>query len=122
MHDHLISIVEDDPSVRSALVELMRSLGFETSAHASAEAMLATDNHEGITCVITDIQMPGLSGFDLKRTLVARGCHAPVIMITARTDEGMRSRALQAGAFCFLQKPFEASALLECLDRALSVA
>lgn len=75
--------------------------------------------HEGsCDCVITDIHMPGISGFDLKRLLVARGSATPVIMVTARAEPGLEVKAAASGAVCLLRKPFETDALIACLDRA----
>jgi FixJ family two-component response regulator len=115
---HLISIVDDDVSMRDALVGLARSLGYEARGFASAEEFLACDDLGRFSCTITDIQMPGMNGFDLKRRLDER--HGmPVIMITARSDPGLKEKAISAGAVCFLHKPFETDVLIDCLKRAL---
>jgi FixJ family two-component response regulator len=116
----LISIIDDDDSLRAALAGLIRSLGYRTSAHASAEDFLAAGVAAQSACIVSDIQMPGLSGIDLKRRLTLDGCATPVIMITARTETGLRERAFASGALCVLQKPFAAEALMECLDQALA--
>lgn len=118
--DPLISIVEDDESLRQALVGLVRSLGYRVAGYPCAEDFLAADARERADCVVTDIQMPGLSGIDLKERLVADGIGTPVIMVTARAEPALKDRALASGAFCFLKKPFEADALIECLERALT--
>lgn len=115
----LISIVEDDESLRQALIGLVRSLGYRVAGYPCAEDFLAADAHERADCVITDIQMPGLSGIDLKERLAADGIATPVIMVTARAEPALKARALASGAFCYLKKPFEADALIECLERAL---
>jgi len=115
----LISIVDDDASMREALVGLVRSLGFDGRGFASAEDFLASGDLELFACAITDIQMPGMSGFDLKRELNIRHGALPVIMITARAEPGLEERALSSGATCFLRKPFEAETLLNCLENAL---
>ena len=116
----LISVIDDDESMRLGIAGLVRSLGFGASAHASAEDFLASDDHRNARCIITDIQMPGLSGIDLKRRLTADGCDAPVIMITARSEDALRDEARACGAFCFLRKPFKDSDLIVCLERALA--
>lgn len=116
----LISIVEDDESLRLAVVGLVRSLGYRALAFGSAEDFLAASAARASNCVVTDIQMPGLSGIELKQKLAADGCAAPVIMMTARTEPALHERALKSGAFCLLRKPFTADALIACLDRALA--
>jgi FixJ family two-component response regulator len=116
----LISIVEDDESLRLAVVGLVRSLGYRTLAFGSAEAFLAADQARTSDCVVTDIQMPGISGIELKQKLAADGVAVPVIMVTARTEPALHERAMASGAFCLLKKPFTADALIACLDRALA--
>lgn len=118
--EKLISIIDDDASLRTALVGLVRSLGYRASGFASAEAFLAAGEAPHSACVVTDIQMPGLSGIDLKHKLVADGCAAPVIMITARTEADLHERARASGAHCVLKKPFAPDALIDCLERALA--
>ena len=86
---------------------------------ASAEDFVAANGEGGCDCVITDIHMPGMSGLDLKRLLSARDCRVPVIMITARVEPGLEARAAASGAVCLLTKPFEANALIGCLEKAL---
>lgn len=119
--DPLISIVEDDESLRQAMVGLVRSLGYRVASYPTAEDFLAADMRERSNCVVTDIQMPGLSGIDLKERLVAAGVATPVIMVTARAEAAIEDRARASGAFCFLKKPFEAETLIGCLERALAV-
>ncbi|PZQ64282.1 MAG: response regulator [Phenylobacterium zucineum] len=116
----LISIVEDDESLRLAVVGLVRSLGYRTLAYGSAEDFLAAAEARTANCVVTDIQMPGISGIELKQKLMADGVVVPVIMVTARTEPALHERAMASGAFCLLQKPFTADALIACLDRALA--
>lgn len=118
--DNLISIIDDDDSLRSALVGLVRSLGYRADGFANAEAFLVGDQATRSSVIVTDIQMPGLSGIELKERLTAQGCFAPVIMITARSEEGLRERAFASGAECVLKKPFAAEALIDCLERALA--
>lgn len=116
----LISIIDDDDSLRSALVGLVRSLGYEASGFANAEDFLAAGQAGRSAAIVTDIQMPGLSGIELKERLTADGCVAPVIMITARAEQGLQERAFASGALCVLKKPFAAEALIDCLERALA--
>ena len=115
----LISIVDDDASMREALVGLVRSLGYEVRDFASAEDFLASNELDRFACAITDIQMPGMSGFELKRELSTRHDSLPVIMITARAEPGIEEKAMSSGATCFLRKPFEAEMLANCLQRVL---
>ncbi len=116
---YLISIVDDDTSMREALVGLVRSLGYDGRGFASAKDFLASDDLELFACAITDIQMPGMNGFELKRELDLRHGALPVIMITARADPDLEDRAISSGATCFLRKPFEAETLLNCLEGIL---
>jgi FixJ family two-component response regulator len=117
----LISIIDDDESLRTALVGLVRSVGLEARSFDSAEEFLKAGALQTFACIITDIQMPGMNGIDLKRHLSAQNVATPVIMITAHAESGIKERALASGAFCFLQKPFEADVLIDCLERALKL-
>jgi FixJ family two-component response regulator len=119
--ERLIAVIDDDDSFRAALVELLCSLGYGARGFASAEEFIAGDGTEPYDCVITDIHMPGMSGFDLKRRLLAHDSSLPVIMITADAEPGLEARAAAIGAVCLLRKPFAADALTECLERALKV-
>jgi FixJ family two-component response regulator len=115
----MISIIDDDESVRTAITRLVQSLGFVALTFASARDFLRSPHRHDISCLITDVQMPDISGTDLQRMLIAEGKNVPIILITAFPDEGIRTRALQAGAVGFLSKPFEGSALIQCIDDAL---
>jgi FixJ family two-component response regulator len=115
----LISIIDDDESVRIATTSLVRSLGFIVHTFASAEDFLKSERVKDTSCVITDIQMPGLSGVELQRRLIAQGNHTSIIFITAFPDEAIRERVLEAGAIGILTKPFDGESLIRCLDRAL---
>lgn len=115
----LISIIDDDESMRVAIGRLVRSLGYAERGFASAEQFLERRLDESLVCIITDIQMPGMSGIELKKHLNALSCHLPVIMITARQEPGLEETALACGATCFLRKPFKAEALVGCLEKAL---
>ena len=119
--EHLIAVIDDDPSFRVALVESLFSLGYGARGFASAEEFIAGDGTERYDCVITDIHMPGMSGFDLMRRLLALHSGVPVIMITAHAEPGLEARAAAIGAVCLLRKPVEADALTYCLERALKV-
>jgi len=118
--DTLISIIDDDDSLRTALVGLVRSLGYRANGFACAEDFLAADHASRSAAIVTDIHMPGLSGIELKQRLTADGCAAPVIMITARSEASLQEKAFESGAVCVLRKPFAAEALIECLERALA--
>ena len=116
----LVAVIDDDKPLRTALAEALLSLGYGVRDFASAEEFLARGMEVAWDCVITDIHMSGMSGFDVKRLLLAGGSEVPVIMITARSEPGLEARAKAAGVVCLLTKPFESSALVDCLDRALS--
>ena len=118
---HLISIVDDDDSMRDALVGLFRSLGYDARGFASAEDFLACGDLERFSCAITDIQMPGMNGFELKQRLDERHGTLPVIMITARPEPDLREKAMSIGAASFLRKPFDTETLVDCLEKALGV-
>jgi FixJ family two-component response regulator len=115
----LISIVDDDEEMREATKGLIRSLGYQAATFASAEEFLQSDSLDNTSCLITDVQMPGLSGIDLLRDLIARGVKMPTIFITAFPEERARDSALTAGAVGYLGKPFSEESLLKCLNRAL---
>jgi FixJ family two-component response regulator len=115
----IISIVDDDASFRTAVSRLLKMLGHIVHAFESAEELLASAYLTDISCVISDVQMPVMSGIELLMTMRIRGHAAPVIFITASPDESVHARALNAGAICFLAKPFEARELIACLNVAL---
>ena len=115
----LISIVDDDGFVRESTRGHIRSMGYVAETFASAEEYLRSDRTADTTCLISDIQMPGMNGADLQDRLIADGHHTPIIFVTAFPDEGIRARVLKAGAYGFLTKPFSDESLIECLDRAL---
>jgi FixJ family two-component response regulator len=105
--------------MRRAIVALVRSAGYNAHGFSSAEEFLGYSTVQSFACVITDIQMPGMSGIELKQHLTASQSPVPVIMITARHDPGLEERAIASGAACFLRKPFDADALISCLESAL---
>jgi FixJ family two-component response regulator len=115
----VISIIDDDSSVRTATESLMRSLGFVAHTFASAEEFLQSRNVDETSCLISDVQMPHMSGIELQSRLLARDNRTPIIFITAFPDENVQTRALKAGAVCFLVKPVDGQTLLNCLDEAL---
>jgi FixJ family two-component response regulator len=118
----VISIIDDDASVRLATNRLVRSLGYITHAFASADEFLRSPQVNAASCVIADIHMPGMNGVELQSYLRAQGSRVPIIFITAFPDESIRARALEGGAVCFLAKPFDAATLIKCLDVALGEA
>ena len=115
----LISIVDDDVSVREALWGLLRSVGFAVNSFASAEEFLASDQIGSANCLVLDVRMPGMGGIELLRRLVASHRKIPVILITAYEEEGMRARALSGGARAVLIKPFSEEAILSAIHSAL---
>jgi FixJ family two-component response regulator len=117
----VISIVDDDELVRDGVRDLVRSLGYSANTYASAEACLKSDDFWSSSCVIADIQMPGMSGADLQMVLIAKGNVIPIIFMTAFVDDKMRRRVLDAGASGYLQKPFDDNSLVECLEKALNL-
>jgi FixJ family two-component response regulator len=116
----VISIIDDDESVREATKSLVRSLGYKAAVYASAEEYLQSDRTGDSSCLITDLHMPGMSGADLQDRLIADGRQIPMIFVTAYYEEKVRDRVLDAGAYGFLRKPFNDESLIECLDKALS--
>jgi FixJ family two-component response regulator len=115
----VISIIDDDASVRAATNNLIRSLGYTTRTFASADAFLRSEHINDTSCVIADVQMPAMSGLELQSHLRALGNHVPFIFITAFPGDGVRARALKAGAICMLTKPFDEGALIGWLNTAL---
>jgi FixJ family two-component response regulator len=115
----LVSIVDDDESVRESLPDLLRELGFAAQAFSSAEAFLASEFVNETRCLILDIAMPGMSGPELQRELASRRQDIPTIFITASADTTLRPRLLADGAVECLFKPFSDTALLDALNAAL---
>lgn len=119
MAQPLISIIDDDLAVRKALGSLVRSVGYQTEVFCSAEDFLAS-RVVGLTdCLITDIQMPGLTGIELKKILDDSDVEVPVIMITAHQEANIDEIVRKCGARCLLRKPFDAETLISCIARAL---
>jgi FixJ family two-component response regulator len=115
-----IAIVDDDRSVREALTSLVRSLGYVAMAFECAEDLLKSRRRRRLSCVIADVQMPGMTGLELYDRLVASGEPIPTILITAFPDERARKRALQAGVVGYLSKPFSEDDLLACVRATLA--
>jgi FixJ family two-component response regulator len=115
----LVSVVDDDESVRESLPDLLRELGFTVQAFSSAEEFLASDYLGQTKCLILDIAMPGMTGPDLQRELTFRRQEIPIVFITAHNDESIRPHVIEQGAVECLFKPFSETALLEALNAAL---
>ena len=117
----LISVVDDDHSVRESLARLIRSVGFGAQVFGSAEEFLSAEQACEADCLIVDIRMPGMTGLELQRELSASDCHMPVIFITVHgSDEEARARSVEAGAVDYLLKPLQEDELLRAIDAALS--
>lgn len=117
----LVSIVDDDESVRESLPDLLRELGFSAQAFSSAESFLASAFVADTRCLVLDVAMPGMTGPELQSELKRRGENIPVVFITAHRDDEIRPRILEAGAVDCLFKPFSEAALLGALHSALQV-
>lgn len=115
-----IAIVDDDDSLRSALDDLLRSLGYNVCGHESAEGFLASSDLGHVDCIVSDIHMPGMDGLAFKRRLDELDDRTPVILITGRMYPDLDTRVSAAGACGPLAKPFTAAALLDCINGALS--
>ena len=119
MTKNLISVVDDDESVRRTTTLLIESFGFRAAAFESAETFLNSGHLHDTSCLIIDVQMPGMDGLQLQSHLAAAGCGIPIIFITAYESKGSRQRAMQAGAAAFLGKPFSDEQLLQIIRSAL---
>jgi FixJ family two-component response regulator len=118
--ENLVFVVEDDPSMRNALNNLLRSVGLEAQLFSSAKEFLQSGRPDVPSCVILDVRLPGISGLDLQRELAAANVHIPIIFITAHGDIPMSVRAMKAGAVEFLTKPFRDQDLLDAIQVALN--
>jgi FixJ family two-component response regulator len=114
----LIAIVDDDPSMRETTKDLLESAGFSAVAFASAESLLSSQQLGRVRCLISDMRMPGMTGLELHRHLLATNRIVPTIMITAHPEEHLRDEVLAAKVVCYLVKPFPAETLIECVRRA----
>jgi FixJ family two-component response regulator len=117
----LISVVDDDESVRESLPDLLKEFGFDAQAFSSAEEFLASDSVSQTSCLVLDVAMPGMTGPDLQRELTIRRQEIPIVFITAHRDETVRPRLLAQGAVECLFKPFTETDLLAALNTALRV-
>ena len=115
----VISVIDDDASIRTAINNLLRSLGYIVHVFPSAEAFLHSAQLSNTWCVIADVRMPAMSGVELQSRLRGEGNRVPFVFITAVPEESVRARALEDGAICFLTKPFDEERLISCLDRAV---
>jgi FixJ family two-component response regulator len=116
----IVSIVDDDASVRTAMAALVRSVGFVAFTFESGEEFLRSPRVDDSACLITDVQMPGMSGLDLQSRLIAQGSRIPIIFITAFPEQDIRSRAQAAGAIAFLEKPFDGETMTDWVRKALA--
>jgi FixJ family two-component response regulator len=116
----VISVIDDDASVRAATNNLLSSHGYLVHTFASAEEFLQSSHLNDSSCVVADVQMPVMSGLDLLTHLRTKGYTAPFIFITAFPDDSVRARALRAGAICFLAKPFSGPVLINCIETAVN--
>ncbi len=116
----VISIIDDDESVRLATANLLRSFGVRSHTFISVEAFLSSEFVDHTACVISDMQMPGMSGIDLQTTLREMQRSIPMVFITAFPDQALRSVAEANGATCFLTKPVDGATILACIDRAIN--
>lgn len=115
----VITIIDDDQSVREATMSLMKALGFDSEAFHSAEDFLISERRNSTSCLIADVQMPGMTGLELHRQLAASDHPIPTVLITAHADDNMRANALKAGVIGYLTKPFKEKDLMGCINLAL---
>lgn len=115
----LVAVVDDDISVREAVPDLLRQVGFAVHAFASAEAFLTADVADATECLVLDVGLPGMSGPDLQQELVRRGTRCPIVFITAKGDKSLQTRLLGAGAVACLFKPFSDTTLIGAVEAAL---
>src|SRR6187431_3051420 len=114
----MIAIIDDDVAAREATDDLLKSVGYSTITFASAEEFLSSQGRYQTSCVISDVKMPGMSGLALQQQLLTDHHNVPIILVTAFAEDGMRERALAAGALAFLTKPFSQESLIKCLCSA----
>jgi FixJ family two-component response regulator len=117
----VVSIIDDDLSVRVAVADIVRSMDLTASLFSSGQDFLRSNSVADTACIIADIQMPGLSGIELQQALKARDLKIPMVFITAYPDERIRAKAFDGGAICFLNKPFDGSTIIDCIERALGI-
>src|SRR5262245_2535144 len=117
----LLSVIDDDESIRESLPDLIREFGFDAQAFASAREFLSSDYLDATRCLILDVAMPGMTGLDLQLELKRRAQEIPIIFITGQKDEGIRNQAVKQGAVQFLYKPFSDTAVLDAINAALRI-
>jgi FixJ family two-component response regulator len=118
MHNQsVVSIIDDDQSVRSATRSLVRSLGWDVRVYESGEAFLSADEMSDVACIISDVQMPGMSGLEMYESLLDRGVAPPVIFITAFPSDAMYEQAMKLGAICIFSKPVDPAKMEQRLDQ-----
>jgi len=115
----LVAVVDDDTSVRESLPDLLEELGFAVRSFSSPEAFVASECVAETRCLLADIAMPGMSGFDLRHALQSQGHDIPTVFMTAQADICLRSQSVASGAAAFLLKPFGEKALIEAIEAAL---
>jgi FixJ family two-component response regulator len=118
----VISVIDDDESVREGVTDLVGTLGFSAHPFVTAEDFLNSDQLHRTSCLITDMKLPGMSGLELHHRLVTSGIAIPTLLITAYPEESSRAHALNAGVICYLVKPFAEGDFLDCVRRAVSQA
>lgn len=116
---HLVSVVDDDASLRRSVRNLLTSMGFRVETFVSAEAFLESIHRDKTGCLVLDLRMEGMDGLELLRHLTVAGTPIPTVILTAHGDEELRDRALQGGAVAFLAKPFHADVLLDAVKTAM---
>src|ERR1700760_4266846 len=117
---NVVSVVDDDESVRESLPDLLRSYGYEVEQYSSAQAFLDAGGADRTDCLVLDVSMPGMSGPDLQMELVRRGADVPIIFITSHTDQSIQPRVMKLGAVAYLFKPFGEAAIMEAVNAALA--
>jgi FixJ family two-component response regulator len=115
----IISIIDDDNSVRVAVERIVRSMDLTACTFATCGEFLESPHFLSTSCIIADVQMPGMTGLELQGLLKVRGLTIPLIFITAYPNDKIRRQALEAGAVCFLHKPFQGTCMIDCIERAL---
>jgi FixJ family two-component response regulator len=117
-----VAIVDDDKSIRDATQNLLKAAGFSTATFEDAESFLGSANFANASCVVADMRMPGMTGLELYRQLVALGHRIPTVIITAHPEELTQARAREAGVACYLTKPFAPDELLGCVSEAVATS
>jgi len=115
----LVAVVDDDESMRETMRDLLDSAGFSAVTFPSAESFLKSKRSRGVSCLITDMRMPGMTGLELHRRLAASGTSIPTVLITAYPEDHTREQALEENVVCYLAKPFPADELLACIRSAI---